>query len=202
MFTAIVFTPFLDYILRSIFICNLTGCGQTCSEPFTSAPIGSPCACLLPMKVKLLLGVSPYLIFSEVNELAIEVAAGTYLMQSQVMIIGATADIRDQGRTVVDINLVPLGDKFDNTTAMLTYQRFLHKKIPLNRTLFGDYEVLYVIYPGKILSCYVYALPLQFFILETKKLVQVSLLHHHLAFYPVMVQVEVPEISNTLLLQI
>lgn len=124
------------------------GCGQTCAEPFTSAPIGSPCACLLPMKVKLLLGVSPYLIFSEVNELAIEVAAGTYLMQSQVMIIGATADSHDQGRTVVDINLVPLGDKFDNTTAMLTYQRFLHKKIPLNRTLFGDYEVLHIIYPG------------------------------------------------------
>ncbi|KAL2470601.1 Receptor-like serine/threonine-protein kinase ALE2 [Abeliophyllum distichum] len=124
------------------------GCGQTCVEPLTSAPIGSPCACVFPMKVKLLLGVSLYLIFPEVNDLEIEVAAGTYLKQSQVSIIGASADSHDQERTVVEINLVPLGDKFDNTTAMLTYERFLHKKIPLNRTLFGDYEVLNITYPG------------------------------------------------------
>ncbi|KAL0383680.1 UNVERIFIED_CONTAM: Receptor-like serine/threonine-protein kinase ALE2 [Sesamum calycinum] len=84
----------------------------------------------------------------EVTELEIEVAAGTYLKQSQVAIIGASADIQNQERTVVDINLVPLGEKFDNTTAMLTYQRFLQKKVPLNRTLFGDYDIMYIAYPG------------------------------------------------------
>lgn len=102
------------------------------------------------MRVRLLLGVSLYAIFPEVTELEIEVAAGTYLKQSQVTIIGASADSQNQERTVVDINLVPLGEKFDNTTAILTFQRILHKKVPLNRTLFGDYDVLYIAYPGKI----------------------------------------------------
>ncbi|KAK4441548.1 Receptor-like serine/threonine-protein kinase ALE2 [Sesamum alatum] len=124
------------------------GCGQTCVEPLTSAPFGSPCACVFPMRVRLLLGVSVYVIFPEVTELEIEVAAGTYLKQSQVTIIGATADDQNQEKTVVDLNLVPLGEKFDNTTATLTYQRFLHKKVPLNRTLFGDYDVLNISYPG------------------------------------------------------
>ncbi|KAF3436067.1 hypothetical protein FNV43_RR23159 [Rhamnella rubrinervis] len=82
------------------------------------------------------------------GELEIEVATGTYLEQSQVKIMGASADSQNQGRTVVDINLVPLGEKFDNTTAMLTYERFQHKKVPLNITLFGNYEVVYISYPG------------------------------------------------------
>ncbi|XP_051143194.1 receptor-like serine/threonine-protein kinase ALE2 isoform X2 [Andrographis paniculata] len=124
------------------------GCDQTCLEPLTSAPFGSPCACVFPMRVRLLLGVSVYAIFPEVTELEIEVASGTYLKQSQVTIIGASADNQNQEKTVVDINLVPLEEKFDNTTATLTYQRFLHKKVPLNRTLFGDYDVLYIAYPG------------------------------------------------------
>ncbi|EPS58016.1 hypothetical protein M569_16801, partial [Genlisea aurea] len=124
------------------------GCSQPCYEPLTSAPIGSPCACVFPMKVRILLGVSVYAIFPEVTELEIEVAAGTYLKQSQVSIIGASADDQNQGKSIVDINLVPLGEKFDNTTATLTYQRFLQRKVPLNRTLFGDYDVLFVSYPG------------------------------------------------------
>ncbi|KAL8055309.1 hypothetical protein ABFX02_04G048000 [Erythranthe guttata] len=123
------------------------GCGQTCVEPLTSAPFGSPCMCVIPMRVRLLLGVSLYAIFPEVTELEIEVAAGTYLKQSQVAIIGASADTQNQERTVVDINLVPLGEKFDNTTAILTYQRFLNKKVLLNRTLFGDYDVTNIAYP-------------------------------------------------------
>lgn len=124
------------------------GCGQTCLDPLTSAPVGSPCGCVFPMKVKLLLDVSLYAIFPVVNELEIEVAAGTYLKQSQVIIMGASADIQNQERTAVDINLVPLGEKFDNTTAMLTYERFWQKKLPLNKTLFGNYEVVYITYPG------------------------------------------------------
>ncbi|WVZ06200.1 hypothetical protein V8G54_019546 [Vigna mungo] len=80
------------------------------------------------------------------TELENEIALGTYLEQSQVKIMGATADIQNQGRTVVDINLVPLGEKFDNTTAALTYERFWHKKVPLNRSLFGDYAVVNAIF--------------------------------------------------------
>lgn len=136
-----------SYIRRHWWI-NVTGCGQICTEPLTSAPFGSPCMCVIPMKVRLRLGVSLYAIFPEVTELEIEFAAGTYLKQSQVAIIGASADNQDQEKTVVDINLVPLGDKFDNTTAILTYQRILHKKVPLNRTLFGDYDVLFIAYTG------------------------------------------------------
>ncbi|XP_043705850.1 receptor-like serine/threonine-protein kinase ALE2 isoform X2 [Telopea speciosissima] len=125
------------------------GCDQiTCGEPLTSTPIGSPCGCVLPMKVELHLGVSLYEFFPLVVELEIEVATGTYLKQSQVKIMGASAYIQDQGKTVVDINLVPLGEKFDSTTALLTYERFWHKKMPINATLFGDYEVIYIKYPG------------------------------------------------------
>ncbi|XP_010540934.1 PREDICTED: receptor-like serine/threonine-protein kinase ALE2 [Tarenaya hassleriana] len=125
-------------------------CGQTCVEPLTSTPYGhgSPCGCVFPMKVQLLLSSAPFSIFPVTNELEIEVAAGTYLEQSQVKIMGASADSENQGKTVVDINLVPLGEKFDNTTAILIYERFRHKKLTLNESLFGDYEVTYISYPG------------------------------------------------------
>ncbi|GFZ20179.1 protein kinase superfamily protein [Actinidia rufa] len=127
---------------------TVPGCGQICMEPLTSTPIGSPCGCVFPMKVRLLLDVSLYAIFPVVNELEIEVATGTYLKQSQVIIIGASADSQNQERTVVDMNLVPLGEKFDNTSAMLTYERFWQQKVPINKTLFGNYEVVYISYPG------------------------------------------------------
>ena len=104
------------------------------------------------MKVKLILDVAPYSIFPLTNELEIEVASGTYLEQSQVKIMGASADSQNQGKTVIDMNLVPLGEKFDNTTAVLIYERFWHKKVPLDESLFGDYAVLSISYPG---SCIV-----------------------------------------------
>ncbi|GAV74161.1 Pkinase_Tyr domain-containing protein [Cephalotus follicularis] len=123
-------------------------CDQICVDPLTATPFGSPCGCVFPMKVRLLLDVAPYAVFPVMNQLEIEVAAGTYLQQSQVKIMGATADSENQGKTVVDINLVPLGEKFDNTTALLTYDRFWHNKVPLNSTIFGNYEVVYISYPG------------------------------------------------------
>ncbi|MCH92486.1 receptor-like serine/threonine-protein kinase ALE2-like, partial [Trifolium medium] len=123
-------------------------CDQTCTDPLTSTPFGSPCGCVFPMKVRLTLDVAPYAVFPVMTELEYEVALGTYLEQSQVVIMGATADNQNQGRTIVDINLVPLGEKFDNTTAALTYERFWHKKVPLNRSIFGDYAVVYITYPG------------------------------------------------------
>uniref|UniRef100_A0A7N2MKZ1 Receptor-like PK ALE2 N-terminal domain-containing protein n=1 Tax=Quercus lobata TaxID=97700 RepID=A0A7N2MKZ1_QUELO len=94
----------------------LAACDQICIEPLTATPIGSPCGCVFPMKVRLLLDVATLSVFPE--------------------------------STVVDINLVPLGEKFDNTTAVLTSDRFWHKKVPLNSTLFGNYGVLYISYPG------------------------------------------------------
>ncbi|XP_010526484.1 PREDICTED: receptor-like serine/threonine-protein kinase ALE2 isoform X2 [Tarenaya hassleriana] len=100
------------------------------------------------MKVELLLSVASFSIFPVTNELEFEVAAGTYLEQSQVKIMDASADSENQGKTVVDINLVPLGEKFDNTTAILIYERFRHKKVPLNASVFGDYEVIHISYPG------------------------------------------------------
>ncbi|KAK4272982.1 hypothetical protein QN277_021460 [Acacia crassicarpa] len=124
------------------------GCDQICTDPLTATPFGSPCGCVFPMKVKLILDVAPYAIFPLMNQLEIEVASGTYLEQSQVKIMGASADSQNQGKTVIDMNLVPLGEKFDNTTAVLIYERFWHKKVPLDRSLFGDYAVLSISYPG------------------------------------------------------
>ncbi|XP_068653978.1 receptor-like serine/threonine-protein kinase ALE2 isoform X2 [Aristolochia californica] len=125
------------------------GCDQiSCTDPLTATPIGSPCGCVLPMQVELNLGVAPLAVFPLIQELEIEVAAGTYLKQSQVRIMGANVDSEDQGKTVVDIDLVPLGEKFDNTTALLTYDRFWKKKVPINESLFGDYEVVSIRYPG------------------------------------------------------
>lgn len=134
----------------------VSGCGQICVEPLTSTPIGSPCGCVFPMKIRLVLDVSLYGIFPLVNQLEIDIAAGTYLRQSQVVIIGASADSQNQGRTVVDINLVPLGEKFDNTSALLTYERFWEKKVPLNKTLFGNYEVMSISYPGSNLKYFTF----------------------------------------------
>ncbi|OVA02260.1 Protein kinase domain [Macleaya cordata] len=128
---------------------TVSGCDQiTCSKPLTTTPIGSPCGCVFPMQVELHVGVALYQFFPRVEELEIEVAAGTYLKQSQVRIMGASADSQDQERTVIDIDLVPLGEKFDNTTALLICDRFWQKKLSINMTLFGDYEVIYVNYPG------------------------------------------------------
>ncbi|KAJ0792513.1 putative non-specific serine/threonine protein kinase [Helianthus annuus] len=105
------------------------------------------------MKVRLVLEVSVLAVFPVVNELEIEIATGTYLTQSQVVITGASADDENKERTAIDVNLVPLGEKFDNFTAKLTSERFWHKKLSLNRTLFGNYEVVSIIYPGKATNC-------------------------------------------------
>lgn len=100
------------------------------------------------MQVELELGVALYAFFPLVSELAAEIAAGTFLKQSQVRIMGANADSQDQEKTIVILDLVPLGEKFDNTTAFLIFERFWRKKVIINGTLFGDYWVIFVYYPG------------------------------------------------------
>ncbi|KAL6903677.1 hypothetical protein ACP4OV_004490 [Aristida adscensionis] len=122
--------------------------GTTCSAPLTSTPIGSPCGCVYPMQIELDLGVAPYQLFPRIDELEIEVAAGTFLKQSQVRIMGAGSSLQDPEKTTVTIDLVPLGQKFDRTSALLISNRFLQKKVPVNSSIFGDYEVIYVHYPG------------------------------------------------------
>ncbi|XP_017983374.1 PREDICTED: receptor-like serine/threonine-protein kinase ALE2 isoform X7 [Theobroma cacao] len=124
-------------------------CSTTiCTEPYTNTPPGSPCGCVLPMQVGLRLSVALYTFFPLVSELATEIAAGVFMRQSQVRIIGANAASEQPEKTVVLIDLVPLGEKFDNTTAFLTYQRFWHKQVAIKTSFFGDYEVLYVHYLG------------------------------------------------------
>ncbi|CAH9081075.1 unnamed protein product [Cuscuta europaea] len=125
-----------------------SACGQICSPPFASIPLLSRCDCVFPMKVKLVVGVSLYAVFPVIRELGLEVAAETYLDPHQVVVVGASADSRNQEWTVVDLNLVPLGEKFDDTTAQLTSERFWKKNVTLNHTLFGDYEVMSISYPG------------------------------------------------------
>jgi len=100
------------------------------------------------MQVEIDLEVAAYQLFSRIPELEVEVAAGTFLKQSQVRIMGASASIQNPGKTTVNIDLVPLGEKFDNMTALLTYERFWQKKVQMNITIFGDYDVIYVHYPG------------------------------------------------------
>ncbi|XP_048133261.1 receptor-like serine/threonine-protein kinase ALE2 isoform X2 [Rhodamnia argentea] len=120
----------------------------TCMEPYTNTPPGSPCGCVWPMQVGLRLSVALYTFFPLVSELAEEIASGVFMKQSQVRIMGANAATEQPEKTIVLIDLVPLGDEFDNTTAFLTFERFWHKQIFINTSYFGDYEVLYVRYPG------------------------------------------------------
>ena len=70
------------------------------------------------------------------------------MKKSQVRITGASAANQRPDKTVVLIELVPLGEKFDNTTAFLTSERFWHKKVVIKASYFGYYDVLYVNYPG------------------------------------------------------
>ncbi|KAK4432900.1 Receptor-like serine/threonine-protein kinase ALE2 [Sesamum alatum] len=120
----------------------------TCTEPLTYGPAESLCLCVLPIQVGLRLSVALYTFFPLVTELAAEIAAGVFMKQSQVRIMGANAAGDDPEKTIVLIDLLPLGEKFDDTTADLTFQRFWHKQVLIKTSLFGVYDVLYVRYPG------------------------------------------------------
>ncbi|XP_073109254.1 uncharacterized protein [Elaeis guineensis] len=120
----------------------------SCPEPSTNSPPGSPCACVMPIRVGLRLSIALYAFFPLVSELAQEIASGVSMKQSQVRIMGANATSEEYDKTIVLIDLVPLGDKFDYTTAFLVYEKFWHKQVFINASSFGDYDVLYVYYPG------------------------------------------------------
>ncbi|RYR40429.1 hypothetical protein Ahy_A09g046184 isoform B [Arachis hypogaea] len=121
---------------------------MTCSDPLTYTPPGSPCGCVLPLQVKLQIGIAISKFFPLVSKLAEEVAAGLSLNRSQVRIVGADAANLQLEKTNVLINLVPTGVKFNDTTAFSIYQKLWHKKVLRHASMFGAYEVLYVQYPG------------------------------------------------------
>ncbi|WZZ31720.1 hypothetical protein YC2023_015121 [Brassica napus] len=124
-------------------------CSSTvCLDPYTNTPPGSPCGCVWPIQVELRLTMPLYDFFPMVSEFAREISAGVFMKQSQVRIMGANAATEQPDKTILLIDLVPLGDKFDNMTAMLTYQRFYRKKVYIDATTFGEYDVVYVRYPG------------------------------------------------------
>ncbi|CAN4084800.1 unnamed protein product [Withania somnifera] len=118
-----------------------------CAEPFTNGPPKAPCVCVLPMRIELRLSVALYTFFPLVSELATEISVGLFLDPIQVRIMGANSASQYPEKTIVLIDLVPLGEKFDNTTAFLTSQRFWRKEV-IKASLFGDYDILYVQYPG------------------------------------------------------
>ncbi|CAM0943014.1 unnamed protein product [Alopecurus aequalis] len=125
------------------------GCSSTiCAEPMSSTPIGSPCGCVLPLSVIVDIDVAPYLLFMHTAELEVEVAAGTFLKQSQVKIMAAIPSVQDDQKTRVTFYLVPLREHFDSYTAYLISDRFWHKKVQINSSIFGDYDVINITYPG------------------------------------------------------
>ncbi|KAK1354901.1 Serine/threonine-protein kinase PBS1 [Heracleum sosnowskyi] len=120
----------------------------SCREPLTSNPPGSPCGCVLAMKAGLQLGLPLYAFFPLVSDLSAQISRGIFMKQSQVRIMGANADSQNEEKTVVLLDLVPLGAKFDNSTAYLIYQKFYQKELTIEPYYFGNYEVLYLHYPG------------------------------------------------------
>ncbi|WJX28310.1 hypothetical protein P8452_17049 [Trifolium repens] len=119
-----------------------------CSEPLTNSPPGVPCMCVWPMRVGLRLSVPLYTFFPLVSELASEIATGVFMKPSQVRIMGANTATDLPDKTDALIDLVPLVEEFDNTTAFIASERFWHKQVAIKNSYFGDYEVLYVSYPG------------------------------------------------------
>ncbi|KAL0917846.1 hypothetical protein M5K25_012946 [Dendrobium thyrsiflorum] len=120
----------------------------TCRNPLTNSPVGSPCACVLPIRVGLQLDVAPYTFFPLVSQLSQEIASGVFMDQNQVRVMGANAANEEPDKTIIFIHLVPYGILFDNTTALLIYEKFWNKKIFIKDRVFRDYDVLYVLYPG------------------------------------------------------
>ncbi|XP_076884985.1 receptor-like serine/threonine-protein kinase ALE2 [Bidens hawaiensis] len=120
----------------------------TCTQPLTYTPAGSPCACVWPIEIKLLLMISPYQFFPLVSELAHEIATSVLLNASQARITGADAAGNQLDSTIVLINLVPLNQNFDEPTAYTIYQKFWKKQLSIKKSLFGAYEVVNVTYPG------------------------------------------------------
>ncbi|KAF7077655.1 hypothetical protein CFC21_082181 [Triticum aestivum] len=119
-----------------------------CPEPLTDPPAGAPCACVLPIKVGIRLSVDLYSFFPLVSDFADEVGSGVNMARRQVRVMGANVAGDQPDKTVVLVHLVPMHVNFDKATALSTFQSLWSKKISLKPSVFGDYEILYVVYPG------------------------------------------------------
>ncbi|KAL6627267.1 hypothetical protein ACP70R_030993 [Stipagrostis hirtigluma subsp. patula] len=127
---------------------NLDCNALACPEPLTDPPAGAPCACVLPIKVGIRLSVDLYSFFPLVSDFAEEVSSGVNMAVSQVRVMGANVAGDQPDKTVVLVNLVPMQVKFDNATAFSAFENLWSKKVSLKQSVFGDYEILYVVYPG------------------------------------------------------
>ncbi|KAF0915983.1 hypothetical protein E2562_000616 [Oryza meyeriana var. granulata] len=127
---------------------NLDCNSLACPEPLTDPPAGAPCVCVLPIKVGIRLNVDLYAFFPLVSDFAEEVSSGVNMAQSQVRVMGANVAGDQPDKTVVLVDLVPMQVKFDNATAFTTFENLWSKKISLKPSVFGDCEILYVVYPG------------------------------------------------------
>lgn len=119
-----------------------------CPEPLTDPPAGAPCACVLPIKVGICLSVDLYSFFPLVSDFADKVGSGVNMARRQVRVMGANVAGDQPDKTVVLVHLVPMHVNFDKATALSTFQSLWSKKISLKPSVFGDYEILYVVYPG------------------------------------------------------
>lgn len=120
----------------------------SCHDSYTNSRPGSPCTCVLPMNVGLRLSIPLIIFFPLVFEFSQEIASGTSIDQSQVRIMGANAANEHPDKTDVLIDLLPFEDHFENSTVFSISEKFWHKELFINSSLFGDYLVLYVTYPG------------------------------------------------------
>ncbi|CAO2199377.1 unnamed protein product [Urochloa humidicola] len=120
----------------------------SCPEPLTDPPAGAPCACVLPIRVGIRLSVDLYSFFPLVSDFAEEVSSGVNMAQRQVRVMGANVAGDQPDKTMVLVDLVPMQVKFDNATAFSAFESLWSKKISLKPSAFGDYEILYVVYPG------------------------------------------------------
>ncbi|CAO2174953.1 unnamed protein product [Urochloa humidicola] len=120
----------------------------SCPEPLTDPPAGAPCACVLPIRVGIRLSVDLYSFFPLVSDFAEEVSSGVNMAQRQVRVMGANVAGDQPDKTMVLVDLVPMQVKFDNATAFSAFESLWSKKISLKPSVFGDYEILYVVYPG------------------------------------------------------
>ncbi|KAG2586390.1 hypothetical protein PVAP13_5NG053700 [Panicum virgatum] len=120
----------------------------SCPEPLTDPPAGAPCACVLPIRVGIRLSVDLYSFFPLVSDFAEEVSSGVNMAQRQVRVMGANVASDQPDKTMVLVDLVPMQAKFDNATAFSAFESLWSKKVSLKSSVFGDYEILYVVYPG------------------------------------------------------
>ncbi|XP_047341092.1 receptor-like serine/threonine-protein kinase ALE2 isoform X2 [Impatiens glandulifera] len=124
----------------------------TCTDPLTYTLPGSSCGCVWPIQVRLLFNIELYTFFPLVSELAKEIATSLELNQSQVRIMGANAASQQLDKANVLINLIPLRLSFNHSVALLVFDKFWLKQVPIRTSLFGTYDVVYVHYPGLPLS--------------------------------------------------